>query len=270
MLTSKTLSLLGHNIQKPSIYEAFVRQSQTIAKPIDGTNATAVVFGGLGYRERKLKKYSSMYGNLSFNTVPVLSTVKELTTPVVALARGKKLAKILQNANQPLVIHTVSASFWTVIYMLEHMQKEWREENVKAIVFDSCPAENDVYSLGGWFTFNSYLKPYVSPLSDPYNYLSDVTEDWRYENHLKIFGKNSVIPKNANILFIHAEHDPILNKQYLAKFVEDIKVHQSSKACITEEEFDKSQNTMSVIDYREEYKKLHVNNLLGKVPEWSL
>ena len=267
MLTTKGLCLTGTNIQRSIIYEAFARHISS--KPIDGTNATAVVFGGLGFRERQLKKYSSMYGNFKFNTVPVLSTVKELTTPVVSSARGKKLDQNLQTANQPLVVHTVSASFWTVIYMLEHMDKDWREENVKAIVFDSCPAMNDVYSVGGWLTFNSYLKPYVSPLFDPYVYLKEVTEDWRYENHLKIFGKNSVIPKNANILFLHAEHDPILNKKYLSKFVDDIRVHQSSKACVTEEEFDVSKNCISILNYPEGYKKLHVNHLLGKVPEWT-
>ena len=151
------------------------------------------------------------------------------------------------------------------------MNKDWREKYVKAIVCDSCPPMSDVYAFGGWLAFalkRPYLKPYISPLFYPYMYVCGITEEWRHENALKMFGQSSVIPRNASILFLHGKNDPVLNKDYLMKFVSDIKAHQSPNASVTEKQFDRSRHAMSVIDYPEEYKEFHVNHLLAKVPEW--
>ena len=97
-----------------------------------------------------------------------------------------------------------------------------------------------------------------------------ITEDWRRENEKKMFGRTSVIPRNANILFLHGKYDPVLNNEYLEKFVSDIREHQSPNASVTEKVFERSRHAMSLIDYPEEYKEIHVNHLLSKVPEWCL
>ena len=112
------------------------------------------------------------------------------------------------------------------------------------------------------------LKPFLSPLFHPYMYICGITDVWRKENDIKMFGNTSVIPRDANILFLHGRNDPVLNNEYVESFVQDIKSHQSPNASVTEKVFERSRHAMSVIDYPEEYKEFHVNHLLGKVPEW--
>ena len=269
MLHVQNIGFVGLQLSKCVEYRIFSRCASSLV--INGKNSTALVLGGFGFRERQMIKHASLYDQYHFNVLPVLSSVKELTTPSIGSRRGKTLAEELQNINQPVVIHSISGAFWTMIYMLENMNHEWREKYVKAIVFDSCPPMSDVYAFGGWMAFalkRPYLKPYLSHLFYPYMYLCGITEEWRQENALKMFGQNSVIPRNANILFLHGKNDPVLNKDYLTKFVSDIKAHQSPNASVTEKQFERSRHAMSVIDYPEEYKEFHVNHLLGKVPEF--
>lgn len=238
---------------------------------IKGENATALVFGGFGFKERQMGKHASLYSQFGFKVLPVLSTVKQLTTPSVGEKRGKILADQVQSINQPVVIHVISGAFWTMIYTLEYMNKDWRDKHVKAIVFDSCPPMSDVHAFGGWMAFmlkKNNLKPFLSPLFHPYMYICGITDVWRKENDLKMFGNTSVIPRDANILFLHGRNDPVLNNEYVESFVQDIKSHQSPNASVTEKVFERSRHAMSVIDYPEEYKEFHVNHLLGKVPEW--
>lgn len=83
-----------------------------------------------------------------------------------------------------------------------------------------------------------------------------------------MFGQTSVIPRGVHILFLPGQSDPVLNNDYLASFVQDMKSHQSFTASVTEKVFECSRPAMSVIDYPEEYKEIHVNHLFGKVPEW--
>ena len=244
------------------------------SKTIDGSNATAVIFGGFGFKERQMSKHSSLYSRFNFNVVPILSSVKQLTTRTVASKRGKDLAEKIQRINQPVVLHSISGAFWTMIYMLEYMDKGWRDEHIKAVVFDSCPPESDIYAFGGWLAFamkRHYLKPYLSHLFYPYMFACGITDKWRQENHLKMFGENAVIPRNASILFVHGRDDPVLNLEYVNKFVSDIRNHrQSENVCVTQKTFEKARHAMSVVDYPEEYKKVHVDHLLLTVPQWKV
>ena len=271
MLGPPKFSYIGLEISTLLKTKVITRSISNIT--INGRNSTALVFGGFGFRERQMVKHASLYGQFDFNVVPVLSSVIELTTPSIGERRGKDLADKLQTINQPLVIHVISGAFWTMIYTLEYMNKDWKDKHVKAIVFDSCPPMSDVYAFGGWMAFmlkRNYLKPYLSHLFHPYMIIAGITEDWRTQNAKKMFGFTSVIPRNANILFLHGKNDPVLNNDYLEKFVFDIREHQSPNASVTEKVFERSRHAMSVIDYPEEYKEIHVNHLLGKVPEWCL
>ena len=216
---------------------------------VDGQNATAVVLGGVGSRERQIKRHSALYKKHNFNVMPVMSGMLDLTTPEVAAIRGKALAIKLQSDNQPIVIHAISASFWTVIYMLENLDKDWREEKIKAIVFDSCPAMSDVEAFGGWMAQRmeqTSFKPFLSQFFHPFLSLCGVTDEWRIENHMKMFGENAVIPRNANILFIYSKDDPVLDKMYIQSFIQDIKTYKSPEACVTEKEFEQSSQALTV------------------------
>jgi len=250
----------------------FIRCCSNSSQIFDGKNATAVILGGFGSRERQMKRHSALYNKHNFNVMPVMSGMLELTTPEVASARGKTLAKRLQTANQPIVVHTISASFWTVIYMLEHLDKSWREEKVKAIVFDSCPAMSDAEAFEGWLTVRleqTSLNSFLAPLFNPFLSFCGVTDDWRKENHKKMFGEDSVIPRNANILFIYGKDDPVLNRMYINSFVEDLQKYKSPEATVSEKQFDNSIHAMSIREHKEEYQEFHASNLLAKVPDWS-
>jgi len=248
------------------------RFNSTETSLVDGQNATAVILGGVGSRERQIKRHSALYKKHNFNVMPIMSGMLDLTTPEVAAVRGKALAIKLQSENQPIVIHTISASFWTVIYMLENLDKDWREEKIKAIVFDSCPAMSDIEAFGGWMAVRmeqTSFKPFLSPLFHPFLSFCGITDEWRIENHMKMFGENAVIPRNANILFMYSKDDPVLDKMYIQSFIQDIKIYKSPKACVTEKEFEQSIHAMSIRDHKEEYQQTHANHLLAKVPEWS-
>ena len=248
------------------------RCCSTSPPTFDGKNATAVILGGFGSRESQMKRHSALYHKHNFNVMPIMSGMLELTTPDVASVRGKTLAKKLQNANQPIVVHTISASFWTVIYMLEHLDKSWKEEKVKAIVFDSCPAMSDSEAFEGWLAVRleqTSLHSFLSPLFNPFLSFCGVTDDWRTENHKKMFGKDSVIPRNANILIVYGKNDPVLNRMYINSFIDDLKKYKSAEASVTEKQFDHSVHAMSIREHKEEYQEFHANNLLAKVPDWS-
>ena len=241
------------------------------SKSLDAQNATAVILGGFGSRERQMRRHSALYNKYNFNIMPVMSGMLELTTPDVASERGKALATKLQNANKPIAIHTISASFWTVMYMFENMDKDWREKNVKTIVFDSCPAMSDIDAFGGWMAIRleqTDLKPFLSPLFQPYMSFCGITEEWRNQNHMKMFGESSVIPRNANILFIYGKDDPVINRIYLSKFIVDVRKNKSPNAYVSEKQFEGSKHAVAIRDHEEEYQQIHETHLLAKVPEW--
>jgi len=258
------------HISKLLKFKTFDRLAGTIT--INGKNSTAVVLGGFGFKNRHINKYSSLYNQFDFNVLPVLSSIKEMTHPSIMMRRGKNLTDQLQKIDQPLVIHVISGAFFTMIWTLEHMNKDWREKYIRAMVFDSCPPMSDVYAFGGTMAYmlkRHNLKPYISHLFHPYMYIAGLTDDWRTQTNLKMFGPSSVIPRNAKILFVYGKNDPVINYDYLGKFIFDRKLHHSSDTGVTEKVFEHSRHAMSLADYPEEYKQ-NVRALLNKIPEWNL
>ena len=143
-----------------------------------------MVFGGFGFTPRQLARHENLYRERGFAVEPVLSTIPELITPKVAWQRGPALAAKLQEADKPTVVHFVSGSFWTGMFMLAHLEPSFREKRIRAIMFDSCPPKCDVYAFGGWLSWliqaktklpSRLTKPIVSALpSGPQSGAADV------------------------------------------------------------------------------------------------
>ena len=158
---------------------------------ICGDGSLALVFGGFGFTERQLRKHEAIYREHGFECLPVLSTIPQLITPNIGWQRGPELAARVQEANVPTVIHTVSGSFWTAMFMLAHLDPAWREKNIKAIMFDSCPPKSDVYAFGGWLSWllqakagvpARLSKPVVSQLFHPVRPYFGIDEAWTAQN----------------------------------------------------------------------------------------
>ena len=102
----------------PSAGRALCRSLSLSADPppaIDASGSTALIFGGFGFGARQMEKHALLYEQHGFGVLPVLSELKELTTPTVAAVRGAALAEQLKELDQPTVIHTISGSFWTML-----------------------------------------------------------------------------------------------------------------------------------------------------------
>lgn len=155
---------------------AVCRPRSYTTQPIKGEGATAVVLGGFGFTQRQLTKHEALYQEHGFEVLPVLSSITQLISVEQAGRRGAELAQRIQEEDSDIVIHTVSGSFWTAMFALAAMEPAWRERRVKAIMFDSCPPESNVYAFGGWLSWFlqaktglpwAYSKPLVSHLFHP-------------------------------------------------------------------------------------------------------
>ena len=239
---------------------------------INGVGSTAMILGGFGFGERQMAKHAALYDQHGFGVLPVLSSISQLTTPSGFQERGAALAVQLQERDQLTVIHSISGSFWTMVYMLDNLDPEWRDANIKAIVYDSCPPRSDVLAFGGWLSFAlkcPWIKRYVAPLFHPYRWYAGITCEWEAENHAKMFGGSAVLPRSAHSLFMHGRNDPVLDVDYLETFIEDVHEHAALGACCQQVTFEKARHAMAVVENPDEYKALHVEHLLGKVAEWG-
>ena len=248
-----------------------LEQWEHIISRINGKNCTAVIFGGFGFKERHIQKHASLYKEFDFNVVPILSSIRQMTRPRLVRERSREFAKMLEAINQPLVLHTISASSFTLFHTLKFMDKEWRDLNVKAIVFDSSPPKSDCHALGAGLAFllkRNYLKPYLAPLWYPYTYWLPGFQDWQRELDTYMFGASAVIPRNASMLFIRGKNDNTLDIDYLVDFIADVREHKAPNASVSEKIFENSRHTMSVIDERDEYRRVHATQLLLKVPDF--
>ena len=171
------------------------------APSVDGTGSLAMVFGGFGFTPRQLARHENLYRERGFAVEPVLSTIPELITPKVAWQRGPALAAKLQEADKPTVVHFVSGSFWTGMFMLAHLEPSFREKRIRAIMFDSCPPKSDVYAFGGWLSWliqaktklpSRLTKPIVSQLFHPVlsttRPMFGIDAAWRAQNDRWMFG----------------------------------------------------------------------------------
>lgn len=167
--------------------QARLRRGTASAQSLSCGNGLAVVFGGFGFTPRQLARHEGLYAEHGFNVLPVLSTVPQLVTPNIALKRAQDLASRMQSTNAPTVIHCVSGSFWTAMFALSHLDPDWREANIRAIMFDSCPPKSDIYAFGGWLSWliqaktglsAALVKPVTSQLFRPVRPYFGIDEKW--------------------------------------------------------------------------------------------
>jgi hypothetical protein len=251
----------------------FLRHAST---EINGDGKTAVLFGGFGFTKRAMAKHAALYSEHGFDVVPILSDIKDLTTPSTGEIRGRAIAEQIVGLNQETVCHFISGSFWTGLYMFKHMDlinPGWKDKHVKGIVFDSCPPKSDTLAFGGFVAFrfnNPALQTLTAPLSEPYRMLCGINSQWEAENERRMFGEGALIPRGAHQLHIHGKTDPVLNPDYLKRFVRDCRQHKTEGTSIIEATFEKSKHSMAVVEHPKDYKQLHISELLGKVTEWRV
>ncbi len=217
-----------------------------------------------------------MYTQHDFEVKPVLSSIPELVTPAIADRRTVEIAKEIVAADRDVVLHSVSGSFWTMLYTLDKMDRAWREKRVRAIMFDSCPPHADIYAFGGWsawflqakFGIPARLsKPILSPLFRPVFPYFGIDAAWAEWNRARMFDDElCVVPKSTACLFVRGRNDPVLSPEYVDSYSAFLRARTTS--VVASELFDKAQHAMAVVEAPERYKQLHVESLLAMVPEW--
>ena len=199
--------------RKISLSRGRLSRAFSTAPSVDGTGSLAMVFGGFGFTPRQLARHENLYRERGFAVEPVLSTIPELITPKVAWRRGPALAAKLQEADKPTVVHFVSGSFWTGMFMLAHLEPSFREKRIRAIMFDSCPPKSDVYAFGGWLSWliqaktklpSRLTKPIVSqlfhPVLNPVRPMFGIDAAWRAQNDRWMFGGDGARGEAARAL----------------------------------------------------------------------
>ena len=140
-------------------------------------------------------------------------------------------------------------------YMLDALDPAFRDERIKAIVYDSCPPMSDTLAFGGWLSFflkRPWIKPYVAPLFQPYRSICGINDAWEAENRARMFGPDAVLPRGAHSLFMHGRNDPVLNHDYVKSFVEDVGKHAAAGVNVQEVEFERARHAMAVVEQPEE------------------
>lgn len=251
-------------------------EKKTVFPSVDGHGSSAILFGGFAFGPRQMKKHAALYEQHGFDVMNILSPglkgIKDLTTPVTSERRGKEIAEqVMAGGDRPVCLHAISGSVWTMIYMLDALPKDWREQYVRAIFFDSCPPKSDTLAFGGFVEFffkRKGLRELSAPLFQPYRALCGIDAEWEAANHARMFGETACIPRRAHCLFMHGRNDPVLNHEYLREFIGDMRKHKEEGAEISEVTFEKTRHSLAIIEEPEPYKLLHISSLLRKVPEW--
>lgn len=255
----------------------------TVESPrISGEGALALVFAGFGFNQRQLSKHTSLYEDYGFEVIPVMKSITHMITPVHAQRNGKEIADRLMKANKDVVVHGISGSTWTMFYTLHYLDAEWRERHVRAIMFDSCPPQADIYAFGGWLAWflqakfgipAKHTKPYLSQLFRPVRPFFGIVDDGPgtvvYELQQMMTGSTQcVVPRGAACLFLRGANDPVLNPVYVDAMVDFLRARTRSR--VEMRLFHKSQHAMAIVNEPDTYKRVHVQDLLACVPEWRV
>eukprot|EP00051_Salpingoeca_urceolata_P032547 m.16255 g.16255 ORF g.16255 m.16255 type:complete len:368 (+) comp5196_c0_seq1:243-1346(+) len=250
----------------------FDLDSLELPQVIDGSGSLAVIFGGFGFKEKQMKKHQELYELHGFDTMPMFSSITDLTTPATASVRGRRFATEIIERDQDFALHLISGSFWTALITLEQIGLQdptFLERRLKAIVFDSCPPKSDIFAFGGWFCYAFKLdpktwQPIVSQFFRPYRWARGITAQFEHENDVRM---KTVIPKGVHTLFMHGRNDPVLDTEYVTEYANFLRGHTG--AFSVELLFDRSRHSMGIVDFPQLYKSCHVNRLLAHVPQWN-
>ena len=223
-------------------------------------NKTCVILTGLGMSIKHASKHCRLYESHGFNVVPIVQRNKQLVTPKLIIRQGEELAEMLMQQNQPVIIHSISVSFYTMLEILSNMDENWRERYIKLIVLDSSPCLPDICSLNGLlkelYDSHHLTRYYMLCLYKHYYELltyASITEDIRQAWYRKSFGSTSVIPTKSNLLLLYGKNDQVLNHNFLEKFIIDAKRNRSKEARVDIKKFDSTRHAMAIVDYPDTY-----------------
>ena len=172
-------------------------RTRALSSTVAGSGSLAVIFGGFGVTQRQLRKHEALYEEHGFDCMPIASSIPQLISPATGRKRGAELASAVQQADAPTVVHAVSGGFWTALFMLSSLEPKWRERNIRAIMFDSCPPKSDVYAFGGWLAWllqtktgvpARLTKPIVSHAFHPVRPIFGINSAWTAENDMFMYG----------------------------------------------------------------------------------
>ena len=224
----------------------------------------SVILGGFGYLPKHLKRHNNLYVSNGHKPILITNTIDKLITPTHNWKQGKEIAKQLQCEDKDTIIHSISGSFWLVFSMLSHMDPTWRNTKIKSIIFDSCPIKADIHAFGGWLGWyvekktginSKYTKRIASQLFHPFFppfSCTGIDQEWK-DTHQDLMFDNCVIPKSTQCLFIHTPEDPVIDPDYLFRYIHFLQSRSTS--LIQYKQFRNSSHAMSIKTHSEEYER---------------
>ena len=247
---------------------------------VDGTGSNVVIFGGFGFNEKQLYAHEApLYQRLGFGLHAVIPTIWQVTGPAEAKRRGRKVAKEMMANDKPVVCHTVSGGFWTMLYAFRFLEPQWREQKVKAVVFDACPPRSDKYAFSGWVasvTKQPWVQTTFAALFVPYLAWCGVDAAWLRKERAMMYGdgrsttRTSVMPRGAHYLFVRGSDDPVVDGAHISAFAAHLREQAQAGMRVEEFTFEGagSGHAKALAARPDEYRWLVVDTVLSHVPEW--
>lgn len=217
-----------------------------IVKP----RATALVFGGFGFKPHHIEKHASLYTRRGLDVQSWRFPVQHLTAPRGGERRGKMIAETLLAVNGPYVAHVVSGSFWMFLYAISQMSMTQRRQ-IKGVFFDSSPPTSRTDAFAGWASFamnQPSLKPLLQPAFVPFRAFMGINEKWEQKVENWMIGEHSLIPFSTHMSFLIAQDDPVVNLEHYDSFVNFCCNTRTEKAVVERYTIKMGRHGLGIVD----------------------
>jgi len=141
--------------------------------------------------------------------------------------------------------------------VLEHLGPK-SKELVKGVVIDSAPPMSDIYAFGGYVahvTKKPSLKTLYSQPFRFFRYYQGIDKKFEDETKLKM---RRLFDPSQHIVFLCSEDDPVLCKDYVLQYYEDLK---NLGVNVNLRMWEKARHSLAIMDHPEEYN-FHVEKLI--------
>lgn len=196
-----------------------------------GERQRVVIFGGFEMQPRHCQQLAALYREQQSNRVEVFChSLHEMTIPRIGDRRARRLADWFNRneSDEGLVIHLFSGAVFIFGGVLPYL-KDSVLDKIRGVVFECSPMDCKAeqfgrflsWRLGREYTFN-YAAPFVALRP-----LVGITK--RYERRHK--HERLLLPTNAKVHFIQCENDPIVDNDYVEKYLQELTArgHETSK-----------------------------------------